>query len=106
MPLAHSVRKMQLLWQITVEGYVVWQLRVRMSLLAECPVGLGRKEIGEYLKLFEGKLVVGYIDSPNNVTVSGDVDAIQGLQKRLDAEDGERPIFNRRLKVPRITPTT
>lgn len=63
-------------------------------------VGLGQEDIAEYLKPFEGKLLVGCVNSPKNVTVSGDADAIESLQKTLEAANSENPIFNRRLKVP------
>lgn len=64
-------------------------------------VGLGREAIAPLLAPFEGKLVVACVNSPNSVTVSGDCDALEDLQKTLAGEGlAKVPIFNRRLKVP------
>ncbi|KAL4883330.1 polyketide synthase [Aspergillus karnatakaensis] len=59
-------------------------------------VGLSRAEANEYIsRLTAGKVVVACVNSPSNVTVSGDLDAIDELQAQLDA-DG---VFGRKLKV-------
>ncbi|KAL4954547.1 polyketide synthase [Aspergillus filifer] len=59
-------------------------------------VGLSREQANEYIgRLTEGKVVVACVNSPSNVTVSGDLDAIDELQGMLD-EDG---VFGRKLKV-------
>jgi acyl transferase domain-containing protein/2-polyprenyl-3-methyl-5-hydroxy-6-metoxy-1,4-benzoquinol methylase len=59
-------------------------------------VGLSRNSTLEYIqRLTSGKVVVACVNSPSNVTVSGDLAAIEELQTLLDA-DG---VFARRLKV-------
>ncbi|KAL4792644.1 polyketide synthase [Aspergillus venezuelensis] len=59
-------------------------------------VGLSREQANEYIgRLEEGKVVVACVNSPSNVTVSGDLDAIDELHGMLD-EDG---VFGRKLKV-------
>lgn len=64
-------------------------------------VGLGREAVAPLLAPFEGKLVVACVNSPHSVTVSGDCDALEQLQKTMGEEGTAKiPIFNRRLKVP------
>lgn len=65
-------------------------------------VGLGEEEIAKHMEPFAGKLVVGCVNSPGSVTISGDVDAIEQLQKNLEllGEEDNKSIFCRRLKVP------
>ncbi|KAL2850218.1 hypothetical protein BJY01DRAFT_261657 [Aspergillus pseudoustus] len=59
-------------------------------------VGLSRSDAEAYIhQLTSGKVVVACVNSPSNVTVSGDIDAIDELQVLLDA-DG---VFARKLKV-------
>jgi acyl transferase domain-containing protein/protein-L-isoaspartate O-methyltransferase len=59
-------------------------------------VGLSREKASEYIqRLTTGKVVVACVNSPTNVTVSGDFHAIDELQTLLDA-DG---VFGRKLKV-------
>jgi len=66
-------------------------------------VGLGRDEVEPYMAPFKGKLVIACANSPKNVTISGDRDAIAQLEKALvdqGSTNGKDPIFARRLKVP------
>lgn len=66
---------------------------VKGSMIA---VGLSREKANKYIeRLATGKVVVACINSPASVTVSGDLSAIEEIQKLLDA-DG---VFARRLKV-------
>ena len=59
-------------------------------------VGLSRNSTMEYIqRLTSGKVVVACVNSPSNVTVSGDLAAIEELQTILDAEG----VFARRLRV-------
>lgn len=62
-------------------------------------VGLSRSEVGEYITRVQQQgeeyLVVGCINSPSNVTVSGDLSAVVRLEELLHADQ----IFARRLKV-------
>ncbi|KAI1172560.1 hypothetical protein F4777DRAFT_561071 [Nemania sp. FL0916] len=57
-------------------------------------VGIGEKEVAEYLKGREG-LVAACINSPSSVTVSGDEKEIQDLEDALRKDE----VFFRRLKV-------
>ncbi|KAF2108938.1 hypothetical protein BDV96DRAFT_652537 [Lophiotrema nucula] len=61
-------------------------------------VGLGVSDVKKYLDdiITAGTLTVGCINSPNSVTLSGDLDAIDEIVAKLDA-DG---VFARKLKVP------
>ncbi|KAL4966473.1 polyketide synthase [Aspergillus stella-maris] len=59
-------------------------------------VGLSREQANGYIgRLAHGKVVVACVNSPSNVTVSGDLDAIDELQCMLD-DDG---VFGRKLMV-------
>ncbi|KAI1375107.1 hypothetical protein F4677DRAFT_455044 [Hypoxylon crocopeplum] len=59
-------------------------------------VGLGVEAAEKYIsQVSRGRIVVACINSPSNVTVSGDVDGIDELLEFLQAED----IFARRLRV-------
>ncbi|KAL4941786.1 hypothetical protein BDV06DRAFT_222773 [Aspergillus oleicola] len=59
-------------------------------------VGLSREKANEYIsRLTEGEVVVACVNSPSNVTVSGDLDAIDELQAMLDEDN----VFGRKLKV-------
>ncbi|RDW73588.1 reducing type I polyketide synthase [Coleophoma crateriformis] len=59
-------------------------------------VGLSRERAEDYIeRLKTGKVVVACINSPSSVTVSGDLVAIEEIQKLLDADE----VFARRLKV-------
>lgn len=59
-------------------------------------VGLSRNNTMKYIqRLTLGKVVVACVNSPANVTVSGDLAAIEELQTLLDAEG----VFARRLRV-------
>lgn len=61
-------------------------------------VGLSSGKASEYLKdpATAGRIVVGCINSPNSVTLSGDLEAIDDVASRLE-KDG---VFARKLKVP------
>ncbi|PYI24538.1 putative polyketide synthase [Aspergillus violaceofuscus CBS 115571] len=59
-------------------------------------VGLGKEDAQAFIsKLTRGKVVVACINSPESVTVSGDIAAIQELEAKL-LDDG---VFARQLKV-------
>ncbi|KAE8386092.1 hypothetical protein BDV23DRAFT_187650 [Aspergillus alliaceus] len=59
-------------------------------------VGLSPVEVEEYLaKLTTGKLCIACYNSPKNVTVSGDIAAMDELESALQGSD----VFFRRLKV-------
>jgi acyl transferase domain-containing protein len=59
-------------------------------------VGLGTKDVAKYLsRVTAGKLGVACINSPNSVTVSGDVPAVEELETFLK----EDKVFARRLKI-------
>ncbi len=58
--------------------------------------GLGDADIQPYLKrCTSGEVVVACINSPSNVTLSGDLQAIKEIEAMLKADD----VFARRLKV-------
>lgn len=61
-------------------------------------VGLSSEKASEYLKdpAAAGSVVVGCINSPDSVTLSGDLEAIDDVASRLE-KDG---VFARKLKVP------
>ncbi|KNG44599.1 polyketide synthase [Stemphylium lycopersici] len=61
-------------------------------------VGLGAKEAQEYISNFSstGRVVIACINSPDSVTISGDLDALEEVAARLEADD----VFARKLKVP------
>ncbi|KAI1494570.1 polyketide synthase [Biscogniauxia mediterranea] len=60
-------------------------------------VGLGEREVKPYTEgLTKGVAGIACVNSPNNVTLSGDSDAIDEIADRLAKEDG---IFYRRLFV-------
>ncbi|KAI0889175.1 putative polyketide synthase [Annulohypoxylon maeteangense] len=64
-------------------------------------VGASETSLSSYIKETvcisdRGTLVVACVNSPQNVTLSGDADLIQSLQARLERED----IFSRKLKIP------
>ncbi|RDW95260.1 hypothetical protein BP5796_01023 [Coleophoma crateriformis] len=59
-------------------------------------VGLSREDAEAYIqRVASGKIVVGCINSPTSVTVSGDIGGIEEMQKLLEADS----IFVRRLPV-------
>lgn len=59
-------------------------------------VGLGEMEANQYLdRIAQGKAIVACINSPASVTVSGDVCALDQLEKAFKAEG----VFSRKLKV-------
>ncbi|KAI1372099.1 polyketide synthase [Hypoxylon crocopeplum] len=59
--------------------------------------GLGSEEAAKYLAdIPGGSVVVACVNSPGSVTISGDMEALEVAEKRLQA-DG---IFARKLKVP------
>ncbi len=59
-------------------------------------VGLSRKSAMSYIqRLTSGKVVIACVNSPTNVTISGDLAAIEEIQSLLNS-DG---VFARRLKV-------
>ncbi|KFY44312.1 hypothetical protein V494_01542 [Pseudogymnoascus sp. VKM F-4513 (FW-928)] len=58
-------------------------------------IGLSEQAAIEELKAFEGRIAVAAINSPSNVTVSGDLDAILELKETLT----ERKVFARQLQV-------
>ena len=61
-------------------------------------VGVSSEKASEYLKdpASAGRVVVGCINSPDSVTLSGDLEAIDDVASRLE-KDG---LFARKLKVP------
>lgn len=58
-------------------------------------VGLSEDEVANHLTDYKGKLVLAAVNSPDSVTISGDIDAITELANSLAAKG----IFSRRLKV-------
>lgn len=58
-------------------------------------VGTSREAVQPMLKTLPGYATVACVNSPSSVTVSGDVSAIDELQKILQ----DKQIFNRRLKI-------
>ncbi|KAI1462952.1 polyketide synthase [Daldinia caldariorum] len=58
-------------------------------------VGLGQEEAQEYLIGLEEKIKIAAVNSPNSVTLSGDIDAVQDLAKILDQDRK----FNRLLQT-------
>ncbi len=59
-------------------------------------VGLGPSEVNSYLQeVKNGRANIACFNSPSSVTLSGDVDAINELEKRFESEG----IFARKLKV-------
>jgi acyl transferase domain-containing protein/NADPH:quinone reductase-like Zn-dependent oxidoreductase/NAD(P)-dependent dehydrogenase (short-subunit alcohol dehydrogenase family) len=58
-------------------------------------IGLSEQAAIEELKEFNGRIAVAAINSPSNVTVSGDLDAVLELKATLT----ERKIFARQLQV-------
>ncbi|CAG8125616.1 unnamed protein product [Penicillium salamii] len=59
-------------------------------------VGLSVEEVQRYLDLISpSQLVVGCINSPSSVTISGDAPAVEGLEKVLK----DHSIFTKRLEV-------
>ena len=66
-------------------------------------IGLGEAAVGEFLEPFKGRVGVACVNSPKNVTISGDFDALELLEEKLSASrpaPGEEPVFFRRLQVP------
>ena len=63
-------------------------------------VGLGVEEVQEYLSdvSSKGRVVVACINSPSSVTISGDLDALEEVATRLEADD----VFARKLKVEEV----
>ena len=58
-------------------------------------VGMTELEASEELKPYEGRICIAAINSPSNLTLSGDAAAILELKQGLD----ERKVFARQLKV-------
>ena len=58
-------------------------------------VGLGPTEVESYLEEDGGKVTIACFNSPSSVTLSGDTDAIDRLEKQFGAEG----VFARKLKV-------
>ncbi|KAF4556508.1 Highly reducing polyketide synthase azaB-like protein [Elsinoe fawcettii] len=78
--------------RLTTEN--ISKLGLRGGMLA---VGLGRDAVQPYLQqLTGGQVVIACVNSPTNVTISGDLEAISEVEGRLT----EDKIFVRRLKVP------
>lgn len=74
-------------------GKYVQKATTRGGMLA---VGLGSNAVQPYLeKVLSGSVVTACINSPSSVTLSGDLTAIEELEKALNANG----IFARRLKV-------
>ncbi|TLS22397.1 uncharacterized protein PpBr36_09930 [Pyricularia pennisetigena] len=48
-----------------------------------------------YRSTVEGRVTIAYVNSPDNTTLSGDLDGIQAVERRLKADD----VFARKLKV-------
>ena len=69
------------------------KLQLRGRMLA---VGLGPADVEPYLsEISSGKISLACVNSPSSVTISGDTDAIEQLEKALTAKG----IFARKLKV-------
>ncbi|RAO66013.1 uncharacterized protein BHQ10_002025 [Talaromyces amestolkiae] len=76
-----------------VSGWCKETLPSKGAMLA---VGLGEKEIMRYLQsCHSGRCVIGCVNSPSSLTLSGDELAIMEIQEMLDKDS----VFNRRLKV-------
>ena len=59
-------------------------------------VGLSQDDTEDYLRPYKGRLVIAAVNSPTNVTISGDYDAITKLAGDLVTDE----VFHRRLQVP------
>lgn len=79
------------------KGFVAgWCKETMPSKGAMLAVGLGEAEVMKYLQSVQsGRCVVGCVNSPSSVTLSGDEMAIVEMQELLDKDS----VFNRRLKV-------
>lgn len=79
------------------KGFVAgWCKETLPSKGAMLAVGLGEAEVMQYLQSGQsGRCVVGCVNSPSSVTLSGDEMAIVEMQELLDSDS----VFNRRLKV-------
>jgi acyl transferase domain-containing protein/NADPH:quinone reductase-like Zn-dependent oxidoreductase len=79
------------------KGFVAGWCKEKMSSKgAMLAVGLGEAEVMPYLRSGQsGRCVVGCVNSPSSVTLSGDEMAIVEMQELLDKDS----VFNRRLKV-------
>ncbi|KAL4956614.1 hypothetical protein BDW69DRAFT_202871 [Aspergillus filifer] len=80
------------------KGFVAaWCKELVPSKGAMLAVGLGEEEATKFIqqKQGPGQCIVACINSPSNVTISGDEDAVIEVQKLL----ARASIFNRRLKV-------
>ncbi|KAI5776257.1 hypothetical protein EDC01DRAFT_715178 [Geopyxis carbonaria] len=62
---------------------------------AMAAVGLGEREVQKYIKLYSGKVVVACINSPQSVTLSGDIIAVEDVKASLD----QYGVFVRMLKT-------
>lgn len=58
-------------------------------------IGLGAEDVSKYLSESDSDVVIACENSPNSVTLSGQVTALQRIKKQLDAED----IFARELRT-------
>lgn len=62
-----------------------------------CAVGLGEEEAKAYLpEIKSGKVVVACVNSQSSVTLSGDLEGVEEIQKKLS----EKNIFARKLNTP------
>ena len=73
-------------------GKVVRDINTNGAMLA---VGLGAEAISPYLEKVKGKVVVACHNSPAGITLSGNADAIETLQKDLSADN----VFARPVKT-------
>jgi len=65
-------------------------------------VGLDEGAMGQFLEPFKGRIGVACVNSANSVTISGDLDALELLEGKLNSPvspDAES-VFFRRLQVP------
>ncbi|KAK5988136.1 Highly reducing polyketide synthase azaB [Cladobotryum mycophilum] len=59
-------------------------------------LGVGKDEASEYLHGLESKVVIACVNSPSNVTISGDMDALERVEARAQSSN----MFFRRLRIP------
>jgi acyl transferase domain-containing protein/NADPH:quinone reductase-like Zn-dependent oxidoreductase len=73
-------------------GQVVSKVTANGAMMA---VGLGAEAAAPFLERLDGKVVIACHNSPSSVTLSGDVDALETVKSKLDAEN----IFARMVKT-------
>lgn len=73
-------------------GQVIASNTAKGGMLA---VGLGLQEASAFIEPYKDKVAVACYNSPNNLTLSGDADAIEEIKEHLEASN----LFNRKLKT-------